>query len=60
MQGLQLLHRGVTWRAGWVVLSISGFALEGLLGLGLIGIVLFLGAGVIALIRHSANRGAHS
>lgn len=41
---------------GWLILSIVGFALEGLLWLGLIGIVLFLGTGVIALLRRGASR----
>jgi TM2 domain-containing membrane protein YozV len=40
----------------WVVLSIVGFAFEGLFWLGLIGIVLFVGTVVFGLIRRSAAK----
>ena len=40
----------------WVVLSIVGFAVEGLFWLGLIGIVLFVGTVVFGLIRRSAAK----
>lgn len=38
----------------WAVLAIVGFALEGLLWLGVIGIVLFLGTVVFGLLRQRA------
>lgn len=40
----------------WAVLSIVGFALEGLLWLGVIGIVLFVGTVIFGLVRQSAAR----
>ncbi|MDT3330787.1 MULTISPECIES: hypothetical protein [Microbacterium] len=40
----------------WVVLSIVGFAFEGLFWLGLIGIVLFVGTLVFGFIRRSAAK----
>ncbi|WP_169581090.1 MULTISPECIES: hypothetical protein [Microbacterium] len=40
----------------WVVLSIVGFAFEGLLWLALIGIVLFVGTLIFGLIRQRARR----
>lgn len=40
----------------WAVLSIVGFALEGLLWLGVIGIVLFVGTVIFGLVRRSAAR----
>ncbi|WP_205325375.1 hypothetical protein [Glycomyces sp. YM15] len=42
----------------WVVLAIVGIALEGLLWLGIIGIVLLLGTIVFGLIRRKSGRGA--
>lgn len=39
----------------WVVLSIVGFAFEGLFWLGLIGIVLFVGTILFGLIRRNAT-----
>lgn len=38
----------------WIIVSIVGFALEGLMWLGIVGIVLFLGTAVIGLIRRKA------
>ncbi|MGO4593814.1 hypothetical protein AB4Z18_08320 [Leifsonia sp. 2TAF2] len=38
----------------WVILAIVGFAIKGLLWLGIIGIVLVLGTLVIAFVRRSA------
>jgi hypothetical protein len=35
----------------WLIVSIIGFALEGLMWLGIIGVVLFLGTAVIGAIR---------
>jgi CHASE2 domain-containing sensor protein len=40
----------------WLILSIVGFMLKGLLWLGLIGVVLFVGTAVIAVIRRKAHR----
>ncbi|MBT1543616.1 hypothetical protein KK103_17775, partial [Curtobacterium flaccumfaciens pv. flaccumfaciens] len=40
----------------WAVLSIVGFALKGLLWLGIIGIVLLLGTIVFGAVRRSGNK----
>lgn len=40
----------------WLILSIVGFALKGLLWLGVIGIVLFVGTAIIGFIRRSASK----
>ncbi|WP_175484395.1 MULTISPECIES: hypothetical protein [unclassified Plantibacter] len=40
----------------WAILSIVGFALKGLLWLGIIGIVLFLGTIVFGAIRRAASK----
>ncbi|SDQ88513.1 hypothetical protein SAMN04487847_2868 [Microbacterium sp. cf332] len=40
----------------WVVLSIVGFAFEGLLWLGIIGVVLTIGTLVFGIIRQRARR----
>lgn len=40
----------------WAVLSIVGFALEGLLWLGVIGIVLFVGTVIFGILRNRAGR----
>lgn len=40
----------------WVVLSIVGFAFQGLLWLGVIGIVLFVGTIIFGVIRQRARR----
>nr|WP_166671757.1 hypothetical protein [Microbacterium proteolyticum] len=40
----------------WVVLSIVGFTFQGLLWLGIIGIVLFVGTVIFGLVRRSAAR----
>lgn len=37
----------------WVILSVVGFTFQGLLWLGVIGVVLFVGTGVLGLIRWS-------
>ncbi len=42
----------------WAVLSIVGFAFEGLLWLGIIGIVLFVGTVIFGLVRRSVARRA--
>ena len=38
----------------WLVLTIVGFAVEGLVWLGIIGIVLFLGTAAIGMVRRRA------
>ena len=38
----------------WLVLTIVGFAVEGLVWLGIVGIILFLGTGVIGFVRRKA------
>jgi hypothetical protein len=40
----------------WAVLSVVGFALEGLLWLGIIGVILFVGTLIFGLVR---NRSRH-
>ncbi|MGG7451106.1 hypothetical protein ACQ3HE_09440 [Plantibacter auratus] len=40
----------------WAILSIVGFALKGLLWLGIIGIVLIIGTIVFGAIRRAANK----
>ncbi|MCC3764699.1 hypothetical protein K3N28_16705 [Glycomyces sp. TRM65418] len=40
----------------WVLLSILGFVIEGLLWLTAIGVVLFIGTIVFGLIRQKAGR----
>jgi uncharacterized membrane protein len=40
----------------WLIVSIIGFALKGLMWLGIIGVVLFLGTAVIGAIRRKALR----
>ncbi|CAH0260434.1 hypothetical protein [Microbacterium sp. Bi128] len=42
----------------WAVLAVVGFAFEGLLWLGIIGIVLFVGTVIFGLVRRSAARNA--
>ena len=37
--------------AAWLILSVVGFVIEGLLWLGLIGVVLFVGTAAIGAIR---------
>lgn len=39
----------------WLILAIVGFAIKGLLWLGIIGIVLILGTTVIGAIRRKAQ-----
>ncbi|MFK4084879.1 hypothetical protein ACI2LF_12255 [Kribbella sp. NPDC020789] len=39
----------------WIILAIVGFALDGLLWLAIVGIVLFLGTGLIGLIRRKGS-----
>lgn len=38
----------------WLIVSIVGFALKGLLWLGIIGVVLFVGTAVIGAVRRKA------
>jgi hypothetical protein len=40
----------------WAILSIVGFALKGLLWLGIIGIVLIIGTIVFGVIRRAASK----
>jgi len=40
----------------WVVLSIVGFAFEGLLWLAIVGIVLFVGTLIFGVLRQRAKR----
>ena len=40
----------------WVVLSIVGFVFDGLMWLGIIGIVLFVGTVIFGIIRQRARR----
>lgn len=40
----------------WAILAVVGFALEGLLWLGIIGTVLFLGTLVFGLVHHNRNK----
>jgi hypothetical protein len=43
----------------WAVLSIVGFVFEGLLWLGVIGIVLFIGTLVFGVVRQRARDARH-
>lgn len=40
----------------WVVVSIVGFMFEGLLWIGLVGVVLFVGTIIFGIIRQRARR----
>jgi fatty acid desaturase len=40
----------------WVVLSIVGFVFDGLMWLGIIGIVLFVGTLIFGILRQRARR----
>lgn len=40
----------------WLILSIVGFAIDGLLWLALIGIVLFVATAIIGFVRRSTVR----
>ena len=42
----------------WAILSIVGFALEGLFWLAMIGIVLFVGTAIFGFIRRKAGQGS--
>lgn len=44
----------------WLILSIVGFALEGLMWLGIVGVVLFVGTAVIGAVRRKAIRRSSS
>ena len=43
----------------WVVLSIVGFVFDGLMWLGIIGIVLFVGTLIFGILRQRARRPRH-
>lgn len=40
--------------AVWLILSVVGFAIKGLLWLGLIGVVLFVGTAAISAVRRKS------
>lgn len=40
----------------WAILAVVGFALEGLLWLGIIGVILFVGTVIFAFVRRAADR----
>lgn len=40
--------------AVWVVVSVIGFAVEGLMWIGIIGVVLFVGTAAIGAVRRKA------
>ncbi len=40
----------------WLVLAVVGFAIKGLLWLGIIGVILFLGTALVGAIRRRARR----
>ena len=40
----------------WLVISVIGFAIKGLIWLGIIGIILFLGTVAIGAVRRRAGR----
>jgi len=42
--------------AAWLILSIVGFALEGLIWLGIVGVVLFVGTAIVGAVRRKALR----
>jgi uncharacterized membrane protein len=44
----------------WLIVSIIGFAMEGLMWLGIVGVVLFLGTAAIGAIRRKALRRSSS
>jgi hypothetical protein len=44
----------------WLIVSIVGFAMEGLMWLGIVGVVLFLGTAVIGAVRRKALRRSSS
>lgn len=40
----------------WAILAVVGFAIKGLLWLAIIGIILFVGTLIFALVRRNARR----
>lgn len=42
--------------AVWLILSIVGFAIEGLLWLGLIGVVLFVATAIFGWLKRAGSR----
>lgn len=44
----------------WLILSIVGFAIQGLIWLGIIGIVLFLATLAFGIVRRVANKAKRS
>ena len=40
----------------WAILTVVGFAIEGLLWLGIIGIILFIGTVVFAMVRRRISK----
>jgi hypothetical protein len=46
----------VVLMALWLILAVVGIAIDGLLWLGIIGIILFLGTAVIGVLRRRAPK----
>ena len=42
--------------AAWLIVSIVGFAIEGLMWLGIVGVVLFVATAAIGAVRRKALR----
>lgn len=40
--------------AAWLIVSVVGFAIEGLMWLGIVGVILFLGTVVVGAVRRKA------
>lgn len=40
----------------WAVLAVVGFALKGLLWLGIIGVILFVGTSILGFIRRKSSQ----
>ncbi|QIZ97075.1 hypothetical protein [Leifsonia sp. PS1209] len=40
----------------WAILAVVGFAIQGLLWLGIIGIILFIGTLIFGIVRRSARK----
>jgi len=40
----------------WAILAVVGFALEGLLWLGIVGVILFVGTLIFFFVRRAASR----
>jgi len=42
--------------AAWLILSVVGFAIEGLMWLGIVGVVLFVGTAIVGALRRKTLR----